>query len=163
MGNISKQLSEMIATDLLKKKQSEINQLKKELNTIGENLIIDSIPKDVLKVFESVENRIYFKHRNNFCINRSFDIRCINYYPYENYNCEISAEKVSKLGEIDNKIIKLKAEYNTEYISIVNILLQLKTEKRIIAEFPDFKKYFTTKECTSLAIPVGFIHDLINQ
>lgn len=157
MSRITKAISEDVAKQLLSSKLEEIGVLKKELKAKGTEIKLRTIPKDVLKAYNS--NKSYFRttnseYANGVGLDRWFSIS-FETLPCNSQAIQLTDEEAEFLLILTDKISDKTKEYKNLKIQIETALFNLRTYNNVEKEFPEaFKLLPKLSVNTSLMIDV---------
>jgi hypothetical protein len=156
MSRITKSIAEEVARQLVKERENEISQLKKNLSHYVTMLHIDRIPENVMKAFKS--NGSYINSQQTMYItgagfDRWFKVTMEKTLPYNGESLEVNDVDGNAIKDADNLIqdkIRAKEELRQ---NIEVALFNLRTYNNVEKEFPEAFKLLPKQSVnTALAI-----------
>ncbi len=156
MSRITKAIAEDVAIKLVKERENEISQLKKNLSHYVTNLHIDRIPDSVMKAFKtnaSYINSQQTMHINGSGLDRFFRVNMEKTLPYNGEHLEVTDEQCDIIKASHNLIEDKKTAKNRLQSEIEIALFNLRTYNNVEKEFPEAFKLLPKQSInTALAI-----------
>jgi len=161
--NITKQIASEVAVLLLQEKQKEINSLKKNLDSEFTEIVLKTIPIDVLDFNDKFPD--YLDLRSSFqCMGNGFNYKWLNTsksLPCKNSNFLPNPSEAKKLLSIIGKIGDKKKVYNELLKEIEVTLFSLRTYKRVEESFPEAFILLPNKTTTAVALNISDLRQKI--
>ena len=168
--NITKNISEQVASKLLSPIMTKIDSIGEEIKNIASEAILGTIPNDLLACFNKY-NSMFRKSSCATLCNGKQEIRVsgIPYFPaYSDWypQIEVGIDITEKIVKMQIKKKKLEDELEQTSKSIISTLLSLRTFKRVKENFPEAYEYLKEYEeegNTAVALPINDILSTINK
>jgi len=164
MSTITKAIANEVALKLTEKKRANIKKLETTLSSVLHGMILKTIPKEVVELFE--------KHPKFFGTRSSFQLQGNGWnYKYLNsvkqiptYNSSFSpnAKDSETLTKLDNEVKKERQDYEKLVSEIETALFGLRTYKRVQENFPEAFELLPNKINTSLSVNLSDIRQKLN-
>jgi len=162
MSNITKAIAQEVAIKLTVKKRDSLKNEELKLKDDFREIIIKTIPKDVLDCFE--KHPSYFDTRTSVQLSgNGFQWESINFGKelpvFRNFTPDAVTAK--KIMILKNKVEDSKKNLSDLQKEIENALFGLRTYKRVEENFPEAFAFLPNKITTSLAINLTDIRQKI--
>lgn len=152
MATISKEKANMLAKHLCRKQNEKINKMEIEFINICDKFIENHIPTQVKECFNAYPE--YFATRKSVCINSAFEAYFSKPQPLTSWYLNTSSDKSHEMEKHKDDLNKLKIKYNQNVRTIADCIFQLRTDKKVLAEFPELVAEIGAKQTLALSIPV---------
>lgn len=144
MSRITKSIAEEVARQLVKERENEISQLKKNLGHYVTQLHIARIPEIVMKAFKT--NGSYINSQQSMRItgagfDRWFTVNMDKTLPYSGEHLQVNDEQGNAIKDADNLIQDKTTAKNDLKQSIEVALFNLRTYANVEKEFPEAVKF----------------------
>lgn len=165
-ARVTKDLAHNVAKSLLKKKQETLDSLKEELRLITIDIVIKSIPIEVMEL--SKKHRNYFIS-NNYCYfsgrgmgnGETRDLKIS--LPFPSRNIHLDNEVADDIVARDLVIKKLKKEIEDLHLKFETAIFKLVTFNRVEKEFPEAFEFFPKNGVNLPSVNMQEIRNLANE
>ena len=168
--NITRTISEDVATKMVAPIAEKIKNLKEERKNIIDKVVSNAIPQDLKDCYQKYSS--YFRESTDVCLCAgTHEIRVNRISPFPSPSTwyprvETDNSVIEQVDKLQLRIKKADEEKDKMYSSIVSTLLSLRTFKRVKEQFPDAYDYlisYEKKVNNAISLPIDNILSTIQK